>query len=327
MRIGLTFDLQTDPADERQAEFDPPQTIAAVSDALRALGHHVVSLGSAHDLVTAPGRLSEVELVFNLAEGTHGRCREAWVPALLELHDVPYVGSDPLALALGLDKAVCKRLAQATGIATPRWICIEHPSTLPAEVPLKFPLMVKPRWEGSGRGIDAGAVVYTRQALAARVRWLFEHCSEPIVIEEFIDGGELTVCLIGNDSPQAYPAIQRPLDSATRLSCHVIRPVPSVVETPLLLDESLDAQAREIARTMFDLLGCRDMARVDLRVDRQGRPWFLEINPLPSFDPQGSVGLLAEYLGTTYAALIGRILDATLERLTNEPQWVGPADR
>jgi len=320
MRIGLTYDLQTDPADERQAEFDSPETIAAVSDALRALGHQVVPLGSAHDLVTAPERLDEAQLVFNLAEGTHGRCREAWAPVLLELHGVPYVGSDPLALALGLDKAVCKRLAQAAQVPTPRWVCVEHPRALPAMIPLTFPLLVKPRWEGSGRGIDAGAVVDTHEALVRRVRWLFERCPQSIMIEEFIDAGELTVCLIGNDPPQAYPAIQRPLDPATRLSCHVIRPVPSVVETPLLLDESLDEQARQIARTMFGLLGCRDMARVDLRVDRQGRPWFLEINPLPSFDPQGSVGLLAEHMGTTYAALIGRILDAALVRLGSDPK-------
>jgi D-alanine-D-alanine ligase len=112
----------------------------------------VVLLGSARDLVNAPWRLGEVELVFNLAEGSHGRCREAWVPALLELHGVPYVGSDPLALALGLDKVVCKRLAHGSGVPTPRWICLEHPRTLPAMIPLTFPLLVKPRWEGSGRG-------------------------------------------------------------------------------------------------------------------------------------------------------------------------------
>jgi D-alanine-D-alanine ligase len=315
MRIGLTFDLKTDPADERQAEFDPPETIAAVSDALRALGHQVVPLGSARDLVTAPWRLGEVELVFNLAEGTHGRCREAWVPTLLELHGVPYVGSGPLALALALDKVACKRLARAAGIPTPRWLCVERPSALPMDIPLRFPLIVKPRHEGSGRGIDAGAVVETPAALSRRIHWLFERCRQPLVVEEFIAGGELTVCLIGNDPPHAYPAIQRPLDQATRLSCHLLTPAPSAWDAPLTLHEPLDAQAREMARGMFSLLGCRDMARVDLRVDGDGRPSVLEINPLPSFDPEGSLGLLAESLGTTYTALVGRILEAALLRL------------
>lgn len=318
MRIGVTFDLKTDPADERQAEFDPPETIAAVSDALHALGHQVVRLGSAHNLVRAPWRLHEVELVFNLAEGSHGRCREAWVPTILELSGVRYVGSDPLTLMLGLDKLVCKRLAHASDVPTPRWICLEHPRMLPAVIPLPFPLMVKPRWEGSGRGIDAGAVVDTHDALVQRVRWLVDRCRQPLVIEEFIAEGELTVCVIGNDPPHAYPAIQRPLDHATRLSCHVVSPPPLAGDAPLILDEALDARAREMALTMFKLLGCRDMARVDLRVDRDGRLYFLEINPLPSFDPTGSFGLLAEHLGTTYTTLIGRILEAALERRPHE---------
>ena len=315
MRIGLTYDLQTDPTDERQAEFDPPATIEALRGSLAALGHEVIPLGSAHDLVAAPQRLKVVGLVFNIAEGSHGRCREAWVPTLLELRGVPYVGSDALALMLGLDKVMSKRLAAVAGIATPRWISVEKLSALLSPVPLAFPVIVKPRFEGSGRGIDAGAVVRTPEALAARLAWLFARCEQPMLVEEFIAAGELTVCVIGNDPPIAYPAIQRPLDPATRLSCHVITPAPSRWDTPLSLDAALDAEARRIALAMFDALGCRDMARVDLRVDDQSRVYFLEINPLPSFDPSGSFGLLAEFLGTTYTELMSRILEAALRRV------------
>ena len=316
MDIGLTFDLQTDPADDQQAEFDPPKTIEALRRALESLGHHVTPLGSAGELLRrGPKSCCNADLIFNIAEGRHGRCREAWVPTLLDLYRVPYVGSDPLALALGLDKVMTKRLAVAEGITTPRWLSPGHSRELPDPIPLTFPVIVKPRFEGSGRGIDAGAIVHTPEALAARARWLFERCEEPLIVEEFIPFGELTVCVIGNDPPVAYPAIQRPLDSATRLSCHVITPTPSQWESPVTLDASLDTQARQIAVQMFRSLGCHDMARVDLRVDAQGRLYFLEINPLPSFDPEGSLGLLAEYLGATYAQLIGRILDAALVRL------------
>ena len=319
MPIGLTFDLQTDPADERQAEFDPPATIAALTGALESLGHHVTPLGAAQEIFRAPERLRGIELVFNIAEGRDGRCREAWVPTLLDLHGVPYVGSDPLALTIGLDKAVCKQLAWAAGIPTPRWMALEHPAALPAEIPLAFPVIVKPRWEGSGRGIDAGAVVRDHRALAARAQRLFARCPGPILIEELIDGGELTVCVIGNDPPVAHPAIQRPLDPATGLSCHVVTPAPHPVSCPLTLDDALDAEARRIALAMFATLGCRDMARVDLRVDAAGRPFFLEINPLPSFDPAGSFSLLAEYLGRTYAEVVGEILHAALVRCRLTP--------
>jgi len=315
MQIGLTYDLQTDPTDERQAEFDPPRTIERLRRALESLGHAVIPLGSAHELLRASSRLGQVELVFNIAEGSEGRCRESWVPMLLELRGVPYVGSDPLALAMGLDKVMTKRVAMADGIPTPRWISLERPEALPRELPLSFPVIVKPRHEGSGRGIDAGAVAQTREALARRVEWLSARCPQPLLIEELIPGGELTVCVIGNSPPVAYPAIQRPVDPVTRLACHVLKPAPSRVESPVILDEAIERQARRIALGIFDALGCRDVARVDLRVDDRGRLYLLEINPLPSFDPEGSFGLLAEYLGTTYEELVGRVLEAAVQRL------------
>ncbi len=329
MRIGLTYDLQTDPQDERQAEFDPPRTIDGLCQALEALGHQVIRLGNAHELLETRPRGHGVDLVFNIAEGTHGRCREAWVPVLLDLLHIPYVGSDPLALSLGLDKTMSKRLAVASGIPTPRWVTVENPRRLPATIPLSFPVIVKPRYEGSGVGIDAGSVVQNVQALHERLAWLFRRVEQPLLVEEFIPFGELTVCLIGNDPPIAYPAIQRPIDSATRLSCHVVNPVPprhrrggvgawyGAVgwETPLQLTPELDWEARRVALVMFEALGCSDMARVDLRVDEQGRVSFLEINPLPSFDPEGSFGLLAEHLGLSYSSLIGCILEAAQARL------------
>ena len=323
MRMGLTYDLQRDPQDERQKEFDSPRTIETLDNALEELRHQVVRLGNAYDLLAAPDRLAGLDLVFNIAEGLHGRCREAWVPTLLELFRVSYVGSDPLALSIGLDKAMTKRLAIASGVPTPRWITVEHSRSIPTVIPLAFPIMVKPRSQGSGVGIDEGAVVSDRLALVRRIEWLLERWPEPILIEEFIPAGELTVCVIGNDPPVAYPAIQRPIDPVTRLSCHVVKSTSSNWETPLELSDELDAEARRIALAMFEVLGCRDLARVDLRVDEQGRPWFLEINPLPSFDPEGSLGLLAEHLGLTYTQLIGRILQAAQSRISSSrnPQF------
>jgi D-alanine-D-alanine ligase len=322
MRIGLTYDLQTDPHDERQAEFDPPQTIEALAGALEALGHRVVRLGNAHDLLRQPRRLDAVELVLNIAEGSQGRCREAWVPNLLELSGVPYVGSDPLALSLGLDKAACKRLAVAAGIPTPRWVLVTDPPAIPAALPIAFPVIAKPRYEGSGIGIDEGAVVRDRAGLIQRVRWLFERWPQPVLIEEFIPCGELTVCVIGNSPPTAYPAIQRPLDPRTRLSCHVVERNTGPWEAPLELGEALDAKARHIALAMFEALGCRDVGRIDLRVDEHGQPLFIEINPLPSFDPEGTIGLLAEHLGIPYAQLIGRVLEAARARLASAPEFL-----
>ncbi len=317
MRIGLTYDLQTNPSDDRQAEFDQPRTIAALEGALRRLGHDVLRLGNAQQLLAAPARLEHVQLVFNIAEGSHGRCREAWVPMLLEQWGVPFVGSGVAAQALGLDKVMSKRLASASGLATPRWVVASPDDRLAMARAgeLGFPLIVKPRAEGSGLGIDAGAVVHDMEALTRRVAWLTARLQAPCLIEEFISFGELTVFLIGNHPPVALPPIQRPLDFASRLACHVVGETARGWLCPVELTPALEHAASQIAVTMFETLRCRDMARVDLRVDEQGRPYFLEINPLPSFDPEGSVGLIAECLGTTYTQLIGQILNAALQRL------------
>src|SRR3989338_4868111 len=211
MRIGLTYDLQTDPTDDRQAEFDQPRTIEALEAALQALGHTVIHLGSAEQLAAAPWRLEEVALVFNLAEGSHGRCRVAWVPMLLEHWGVPSVGSGSVAQAIGLDKVMSKRLASASGVMTPRWALADSrdPISITRAGELKFPLIVKPRHEGSGLGIDAGAVVHDLPSLARRVEWLTRRLHQPCLVEEFIPFGELTVFLIGNRPPQALPVVQR----------------------------------------------------------------------------------------------------------------------
>jgi len=315
MRIGLTYDLQTDPHDPRQAEFDPPRVIEAVCAALESLGHDVVRLGAPRALLTSPLAARNVELVFNIAEGGWGRCREAWAPTLLELLGVPYVGSDALALALSLDKLASKRVAVAEGVRTPRWVVVADPSAWDGRTTLAYPLIVKPRYEGSGAGIDEDAIVQDHAALRRRVEAVFARFHQDVLMEEFIPAGELTVCLIGNDPPTVFPAIQRPLDPHSRLAYHVCAKPPASWVAPLMLDEPLDAEARRIARVMFEALGCRDMARVDLRVDDHGRPFLLEINPLPSFDPEGSVGLLAECLGRSYADVVGMILDAAIARL------------
>ncbi len=315
MKLGLTFDVQTDPTEWRQAEYDPPGVIDQIVHAVTFLGHDVVRLGNAQALLANRSSLAGVELVLNLAEGSHGRCREGWVPVLLDLWRVPYVGSDALALCLGLDKVASKRLAVAAGVPTPPWIVVDHPEKIPARLPFGWPAIVKPRYEGSGIGIDEAAVVHDAAALQQRVQWALAQFAQPVIVEQFIPDGEITVCVIGNNPPVAYPSIQRPIDPRSRLSSHVAPGAGGSWIAPLVLTDELERQTRRIALTMFAELGCADMARVDLRVDEAGRVWFLEINPLPSFDPAGSFGLLAEHVSLSYAQVLARILDAACARL------------
>lgn len=313
MNIGLTYDLQTDPSDERQAEFDPPATLDALESSLRQLGHQVVRFGDALRLMSRREALKEVDLVFNIAEGSRGRCREAWVPILLEAWGVPFVGSSATAQALGLDKLMSRRLAASEGLRVARgWVMAAANDSVP--VNFHFPAIVKPRYEGSGLGISPEAIVADESALRERVAYITKRFQQPCLVEEFIAFGELTVFLIGNQPPEALPVIQRPLDPRTRLSCHVAG-LSKDWFCPVAITPALEESARGAAVKIFESLQCRDMARVDFRVDNAGQMYFLEINPLPSFAPDGSVGLLAEYLGMSYTQLIGRILDAAIERI------------
>jgi D-alanine-D-alanine ligase len=315
MKIGLAYDLQTDPDDPRQAEFDPPRTLEALADALQALGHEVCRLGGAEALLGGLDAVRGVDLVWNLAEGSRGRCREAWVPALLEQLGVPFVGSGSRALALALDKAVTKHLARACGVSTPDWVSLTRVQECARAEPLGFPLIVKPRHEGSGIGIEPTAVVRDPASLRARVAWSLETWRQPCVVEQFIPFGEVTMLVLGNDPPQALPAVQRPLDPVSRLACHVVPGhAPARWVAPVELSPALEEAAGRAAVAVFEALDCRDVARADFRVDEDGQPQFLEINPLPSLDPEGTVGLIAECVGASYMELIGRILEAAIVR-------------
>lgn len=313
MIIGLAYDLQTDPQDEAQAEFDPPATLDALEAALTQLGHQVVCFGNAYQLMSRREELKSVDMVFNIAEGSFGRCREAWVPILLEHWGIPFVGSTATSQTLGLDKLMSKRLAVASGIKTPRWwLMTGGDEAMPFN--FSFPAIVKPRYEGSGMGIAPESIVHNEAALRERAAFIINRFQQPALVEGFIPFGELTVFLIGNQPPQALPAVQRPLDSRTRLSCHVAGQAKDWF-CPVEMTPALEQKARTAAVKIFEVLGCRDMARVDFRVDESGEVYFLEINPLPSFAPDGSFGLLAEYLSVSYKQLVGRILDAAIERI------------
>ena len=320
-RIGLTYDLKDripELARVRAAEFDTPETVSAIEQALTSGGDTVVRLGHAQQLWHARASLDDVDLVFNIAEGWQGRCREAWVPSVLDLAGRPYVGSPPTTLTVALDKAATKRLLTASGIPTPRFAEVARAAELKSAAPTlpPFPLIVKPRYEGSGLGIDRQAKVTNHAALVHRVEQMIEQFQEPMVIEEFIAGGECTVCLIGNHPPQVFPPFQRALDAASGLSNHVV-PDSEELTTPLEFSEELEREVMGLAHRVFEMLRCRDFARVDFRIDAQGRPWVLEINPLPALAESDSFGQLARYLGVPYGQIIQRIVDVAWDRVTS----------
>src|SRR6201999_3190158 len=201
MLIGVTYDLRSDYlalgySEEDTAEFDAEETIAAVCDALTGLGHAPIRIGGIKPLTKALAEGQRWDAVFNICEGLKGVSREAQVPALLEAFDIPYVFSDPLTLALTLDKAMTKRVVRDCGVPTANFTVIENDDDI-ARIALPFPLFLKPVAEGSGKGVDGRSKVDDRAGLENVAKDLLARFRQPVLVEEFLPGREFTVGITG----------------------------------------------------------------------------------------------------------------------------------
>lgn len=324
LRIGFTFNVKrvdTKGGNDSEAEYDAPETIEAIREALESYGHQVIPFEATAEL---PRQLMQtpVDLVFNIAEGVAGRNREAAVPALCELLGIPYTGSDAATLSIALDKALSKRVLMQHGILTAEFQVMETGRER-LSPKLKFPLIVKPNQEGSSKGVSASAsVVDDEEALRAIVRELIERYRQPALIEAYIPGREFTVGLLGDRRPRVLPPMEilfkdknneRPVydfQIKQEWEKHVSYQCPANL-TPAELKA-----IERVCRETFDALDCRDVARVDLRLTPKGEFYVIEVNPLPGLTPGYSdLCLIASAAGIEYRTLIGDILEGGLKRL------------
>ena len=333
IRIGFTFNMKRQKgADDAEAEYDPPETIEAIRGAIESLGHEVIPLEANSEL---PQRLAEarVDLVFNIAEGLSGRNREAQVPALCELVGIPYTGSDSATLALALDKALAKRILRQHGILTPEFqVMVTGREKLHPWVQQKYPLIVKPNAEGSSKGITGSAVVDDENALRAAVKDIIDRYRQPALVEEYIFGREFTVGLLGDKKPRILPPMEicfkdssksRPVydyEIKQEWEKHVFYECPAKLTPPEL--RAVERAARET----FTALDCRDVARIDLRMNQQGQVYVLEVNPLPGLTPDYSdLVLISKAAGIEYRTLISEILAGGLKRLREKKREDKPS--
>ncbi len=323
LRIGFTFNVKrVDPkaGNDSEAEYDAPETIDSIRDALAEHGH--VTLFEATAELPRQLMQTPVDLVFNIAEGVAGRNREAAVPALCELMGIPYTGSDAATLSIALDKALSKRVLLQHGILTAEFQVMETGRERLSSK-LKFPLIVKPNQEGSSKGVSASAsVVDDEEGLRAVVRELIDRYRQPALIEVYIPGREFTVGLLGDRRPRVLPPMEilfkdksneRPVydfQIKQEWEKHVSYQCPAHL-TPAELKA-----IERVCRETFAALDCRDVARIDLRVTPKGDIYVIEVNPLPGLTPGYSdLCLIAAAAGIEYPALIGEILEGGLKRL------------
>ncbi len=329
MKVALTFNLKkkdlTKPADYF-SEFDSEETVDAIRGALYKKGHSVDLVEAHQKNLFSYFRDNRVDMVFNIAEGTCGRFRESEIPAILDYLDVPYTGSDTFSLALALNKALTKKILQAENIPTPRFqLFTKGNESLSPD--LTFPLIVKPNCEGSAKGINAANVVRDESALFRKAREIIKVYKQEALVEEFIEGKELTVGILENGKTTILPILEIDFSSCAgsgeyfyswRMKEYQGDEKQRLTPTfycPARLDKDTERRVKEVALKTHHAVGCLDISRTDIRLNRDNIPYVLEINPLPGLDPKESnFPLMAYAAGMKYEDLIEAILISAAKR-------------
>ncbi len=309
------------------AEWDTAETVNALRDAI-ARRYNVIMI-EANEEAFEKLRTLHPDFVFNIAEGLYGASREAQIPAMLEMLRIPYLGSDPLTLGICLDKARAKEILSHHKIPTAGFSVIRSMSDF-EDVRLKFPAMVKPLHEGSSKGIYNSCVVRNPDELANEVKMILESYNEPALVEDFLPGREFTVAILGNgDEVTVLPIVEIKFDSLPA----GVNPIYSyeakwiwdqrdnpldAYECPAILDDALKHEIVSICLEAYRVLNCRDWSRIDVRLDSNGKPNILEINPLPGIlpnpDDNSSFPKAARAAGIGYDQLINSVLDIAMKR-------------
>ncbi|MBC8044087.1 MAG: ATP-grasp domain-containing protein [Rhizobacter sp.] len=329
-------------ASDQYAEWDNPETIAAVAEALRR-GQHEVVMIDCH-----PARIVEIiqtlqqtkpDICFNIAEGAGALSREAQMPALCDLLGIKYTASDVMTLAITLDKARTKEILHYNHVPTPDFEVVETLSQLPGALSKTWiletldagkPVIIKPLHEGSSKGIFERSVVSSVAEAEAQVHEVLTVYRQPALIEVFLSGREFTVAMLGNgEDAEVLPIVELSFDHLPAGSKKIYsyeakwlwdepeNPV-EVFKCPAPLEPPLKENIERICKAAYRVLRCRDWSRIDVRLDAEGKPFVIEVNPLPGIlpnpDEHSCFPMAARMAGMDYNQLINRVLDEALKR-------------
>ncbi len=337
MRVGFTYNVKRStpltedgedvPLDE-QAEWDDPATVQAIIDTFGKY-HEVIPIEAdlnAYEKL----RRSRPDIVFNIAEGRFGASREAQIPAMLEMLRIPYTGSDPLTLGICLDKARAKEILAYHRVPTAKFSVIQSWPLNGQLRHIDYPMFVKPLFEGSSKGIWNDSLVQDRKELKAVVEKMWDIYQQPALVEEYLPGREFTVAMLGNGSTlRALPIVEINFnglpEGVNKFYSYEAKWIWDTRATPLDifhcpadLDETLKAKIEKLCKRAFTVLNCRDLCRIDVRLDEAGEPCIMELNPLPGLIPDPvdhSCFPKACYAaGMTYDEILLTILDEACRR-------------
>jgi len=331
--VGLTYnlkktvDLNSGQPEDFYIEFDDEETVDAIAEALGKGGCEVAKIEANEEAYNKLQNLKP-DIVFNIAEGLQGESRESQVPAMLEMLGIPYTGSGPLTLAIALDKALTHQVLSVNGVPSPNFQVFSALNQK-RQRKLEFPLVVKPLAEGSSKGVRSSSLVRDERSLKKQLSWVINTYKQPAIVEEFLPGREFTVGLVGNEDPVVLPIVEIQLEKlpsgVSPIYSYEAKWIWDVPEKPLDIfrcpanvSAELEKEIRQTAVRTFKVLNCRDLCRMDMRLDTAGKPRILEVNPLPGLipnpDAHSCLPEAAREAGFTYEQLICTVLWQALKR-------------
>lgn len=300
-----------------------------ISCALAALGFRTSIYNVDGDIIRLINFLKEEQpdLIFNLCE-SYGNVsiHEMHVAGIYELLGIPYTGAPALTLGIALNKSRVKELLSYHGLLTPKFQLCKSPTRITIEDNLDFPLIVKPSSEDASVGIDSGAVVSNLTELRRRVRYVIERFDQPALVEEYVDGRELNVAILGNQKPVVFPISEIDMSTLPKQYHRIIsynakwmKGTDEYEHTrgvcPAQLPAALETRLKEMAVKAFQIIGCRDYARIDFRLSKENKPYLIEVNPNPDISDDAGFARSGKAYGYTFDELIGKIVEAALQRI------------
>jgi D-alanine-D-alanine ligase len=320
MKVGLTYDLRSWYIDrgysmDETAEFDKQETVDALINSLKQMGHEPEPVGNAFQLVEALAAGHRWDIIFNIAEGLYGDGRESVVPALLDQYKIPYVFSGPVIMGLSLNKHLAKLVVASSGVPVSPGCLITELKDLD-KCNLRFPLFIKPVSEGTGKGITEKSLVNSKEELKKMAGWILSEFHQPALVEEYLPGREFTVGVVGYGEDAV---------AIGGMEVMTINNLPYSVEVKenyqnycsyKPLDADIIDECKSVAVSAWKALDAVDAGRVDLKADRNGKICFIEANPLAGLNPVHSdLPILARMYGIEYQTLIEMIMKSATKRI------------
>lgn len=322
MVVGLTYDLRSDYlkegfSEEETAEFDRESTVEAIESTIQKLGYSTVRIGHVRELVKQLAAGQRWDMVFNICEGMYGIGREAQVPALLDAYKIPYVFSDALVLALTLHKGMTKHVVRDCGIPTPDFAIVQCKADI-GKVNLPYPLFVKPLGEGTGKGIDARSKVTSPSELEKICLELLPRFEMGLIVETFLPGREFTVGIVGTaEKARCVGVMEVILNQKAEGDAYTYINKEECDELVVykIVNDEIAEKCAEVSLSAWRALNCRDGGRVDVRLDPEGNPGFMEVNPLAGLHPEHSdLPIICNLQGIPFLQLMKWIMESAVER-------------